>query len=162
MKLARGQSHISKWQLVLTPGSRMIDGPTKFLCSPIWFNECKSYDQATQEKTYVWELFTWKNQSKSTLAPFEHMRRRVELLGVKSGFPRSRCRVVVSDVLACVHMYMMYVCVYMYVCVLTYVHVSTCMCICTCIRMHVYKCVYVCVCLHTQKKNVMKNRYSRI
>ena len=62
--------------LVLTPGSRMFDGPKKFLWSPIRFNERKSYDQVTQGKTFVGELFTWKNQSNSTLAPFEHMMHR--------------------------------------------------------------------------------------
>jgi len=77
-KLARGQSHLSRRRLVLTPGSRMFDGPKKFLCSPIRFNERKSYGQVTQEKTYAGELFTWKNQSnsESTLAPFERMMHR--------------------------------------------------------------------------------------
>ena len=35
-----------------------IDGPKKFLCSLIRFHECKSYDQVTQGKTSVGELFT--------------------------------------------------------------------------------------------------------
>jgi len=39
-------------------------------------------------------------------------RRRAELLGVESGFSRSRCRAVVPGVLACVHMYILYVRVY--------------------------------------------------
>ena len=44
--------------------------------------------------------------------------RRAELLGVKLGYPRSRCRAVVSDVL-CVRSYVHFVCVcvYMYMCV---------------------------------------------
>jgi len=46
--------------------------------------------------------------------------RRAELLGVKSGFPRSRCCAVISDVLACVHMYMLYVCVYICACMYVY------------------------------------------
>ena len=57
-KAARGQSHISRRQFVLTPGSRMFDGPKKFLWSPIRFNERNSYDQVTQGKTSVGELFT--------------------------------------------------------------------------------------------------------
>ena len=54
---ARAKSLIET-RLVLTPGSRMFDGPKKFLCSPIRFNERKSYDQVTQGKTSVGELFT--------------------------------------------------------------------------------------------------------
>jgi len=46
--------------------------------------------------------------------------RRAELLGVKLGFPRSRCRAVVSDVL-CVRSYV-------HVCVRVY------MCMCVCVR----------------------------
>ena len=59
LELARGQSHWSRWRLVLTSESRIFDGPKKFLYSP----ERKSYDQATQGMTYVEELFTWKIQS---------------------------------------------------------------------------------------------------
>jgi len=47
--------------------------------------------------------------------------RRAELLGVKLGFPRSRCHAVVSDVL-CVHSYVHFVCVCVY------------MCMCVCVR----------------------------
>jgi len=36
----------------------MFDVPKNFLCSPIRFNERKSYDQETQRKTSVGELFT--------------------------------------------------------------------------------------------------------
>jgi len=60
----------------VTPGSRMFDGPSKFLCFLIRFNERKSYDQETQGKTYVGKLSTYKNQSNSTLAPFEHVMQR--------------------------------------------------------------------------------------
>jgi len=48
LKSARGQSHLSRRRIVLTPGSRMFDGPMKFRFSPIRFNERKSYDQVTQ------------------------------------------------------------------------------------------------------------------
>ena len=41
---------------------------------------------------------------------------------VKSGFSRSRCSAVVPGVLACVHMYILYVCVYMCVCMCVYEH----------------------------------------
>jgi len=37
----------------------MFDGPKKFLCSPIQFNERKSYDQATQGKTCVGQDVVW-------------------------------------------------------------------------------------------------------
>ena len=47
--------------------------------------------------------------------------RRAELLGVKLGCPRSRCRAVVSDVL-CVRSYVHFVCVCVY------------MCMCVCVR----------------------------
>jgi len=48
-------------------------------------------------------------------------RRIAELLGIKSGSSRSRCRPVVPGVFARVHMYMLYVCVFLcvYVCVRT-------------------------------------------
>jgi len=36
----------------------MFNEPKKFFCSPIRFNERKSYDQVTQGKTSVRELFT--------------------------------------------------------------------------------------------------------
>ena len=47
--------------------------------------------------------------------------RMAELLGVKLGFPRSRCRAVVSEGL-CVRLYVHFVCVYVY------------MCMCVCVR----------------------------
>ena len=57
---ARAKSLIETAACIMgvTPGSKMLDGPKKFLCSPIQFHEHKSYDQATQGKTCVWELFT--------------------------------------------------------------------------------------------------------
>jgi len=66
--------------------------------------------------------------------------RRAELLGVKSGFLHSRCRAVVSDVLACVHIYILYVCVYICVCVYVCGHVYVY--ICACVYVYVYVCVY--------------------
>ena len=66
--------------------------------------------------------------------------RKAELLGVKLGFPRSRCRTVVSDVFACVHMYILYACVYICVCVYACGHVY--IYICACVYVYVYVCVY--------------------
>jgi len=60
-------------------------------------------------------------------------RRSAELFGVKAGFSRNRCHAVVPGVLACVHMYMLYVCVY----------ICVCMDVCRHVYMHVYACVYV-------------------
>jgi len=68
--------------------------------------------------------------------------RRAELLGVKLGCPRSRCRAVVSDVL-CVRSYVNFVCVCVY------------MCMRVCVRKwytYIYACVYVFVhlCVYTR------------
>jgi len=46
----------------------------------------------------------------------------------------------VSDVLACVHIYNLYVCVYICVCV--YVRAHVCMYICACVYVRIYVCVY--------------------
>ena len=99
--------------------------------------------------------------------------RTAELHGDKLGFPRSRCRAVVSDVLTCVHIYILYVCVYICVCryacghvyIYIYVHVCmymnmyafihTCMCMCMldtlrhCYQdfLYVHTCAYVCLCI---------------
>jgi len=68
--------------------------------------------------------------------------RRAEILGVKLGYPRSRCRAVVSDVF-CVRSYVHFVCVCEY------------MCMCVCVQtwyMYIYGCVYVFVnlCVYTR------------
>jgi len=73
-------------------------------------------------------------------------RRSAELLGVKSGFSRSRCCVVVPSVLACVHMYILYVCVYMCVCVYVCGHVY--MYMYACVHVYVYACIYIHVCIY--------------
>jgi len=52
---------------------------------------------------------------------------------VCNGSPHVRCRAVVPGVLACVHMYILYVCVY--ICVRVYV--------CGHVYMYIYACVYV-------------------
>ena len=81
--------------------------------------------------------------------------RRAALLCVKLGFPRSRCRTVVSDVFACVHMYILYACVYICVCVYACGHVY--IYICACVYVYVYVCVYthvyvyVCVCIFVHR-----------
>jgi len=66
--------------------------------------------------------------------------RSVELLVVKLGFSRSRCRGVVPGVLVRVHMYTLYVC--LYVCVYVYVYRHVHMCV------YEYVCVYVYVCMY--------------
>jgi len=80
--------------------------------------------------------------------------RRAELLGVKLGFPRSRCRAVVSDML-CVRSYVHLLCVCVYtcmcVCVRTCKYIHMCMCVCTCICMRLYTCVCVCVCIFVHR-----------
>jgi len=60
---------------------------------------------------------------------------------------------VVPSVLACVYMYMLYMCVYMcmYVCVQTCTYVYICMCTGISIRMHVYTCVCICVCIFVHR-----------
>jgi len=52
-----------------------------------------------------------------------------------------RCRAVVPGVLACVHKYILYVCVYICVCVYVCGHVY--MCIYACVYVYVYLCVYI-------------------
>ena len=61
--------------------------------------------------------------------------------GVKSSSLRGRYRAVVPGVLACVHIYMLYVCVYICVCMCVYEHVY--MYIYACVYVQVYVCMYV-------------------
>jgi len=60
-----------------------------------------------------------------------------------NGSSRVRCRAVVPGVLACVHMYILYVCVciyvYIYACVYVFVHL--------CVYTHVYVYVYAYLCI---------------
>ena len=79
--------------------------------------------------------------------------RRAELLGVKLGCPRSRCRTVVSDVL-CVRSYLHFVCVcvYMYMCVCvrtSYIYIYACgyafVHLCVYTRVYVYVYAYLCI-----------------
>jgi len=66
-----------------------------------------------------------------------------------NGSSRVRCRAVVPGVLACVHLYILYVCVYMCMCVCmrTCIYVYVCMRVCICTSMRLYTCVCVCVCV---------------
>jgi len=66
-----------------------------------------------------------------------------------NGSSRVRCHAVVPGVLACVHMYILYVCVYMCMCVCmrTCIYVYICMRIYICTSMRLYTCVCVCVCV---------------
>ena len=68
-------------------------------------------------------------------------KRSAELLSVKSGSSRSRCRAVVPGVLACVHMYMLYVCVYIFVCM--YVYGKVYMYVYAYLYVYVYVCMYI-------------------
>ena len=78
--------------------------------------------------------------------------RRAELLGVKLGCPRSRCRAVVSDVL-CVRSYVnfyacVYICVCVYVCghdICIYMHVYVFVHLCVYTRVNVYVYAYLCI-----------------
>jgi len=77
-------------------------------------------------------------------------------LSLYNGSLRVRCCVVVPGVLACVHMYILYVCVYICVCVYVYGHVYTMICIymhvCRiCTSMRLYTCVCVCVCIFVHR-----------
>jgi len=91
--------------------------------------------------------------------------RRAELLGDKLGFPRSRCRAVVSDVL-CMRSYVHFVCVCVYmclcVCVQTCIYIYMCMCVCICICMHLYTCVCVCVCIFVDRMWVSVSVFQRV
>jgi len=73
--------------------------------------------------------------------------RRAELLGVKLGCPRSRCRTVVSDVL-CVRSYVHFVCVCVYMCMCVcvrtwymYIYLHVCM------YLYIYAFIHVCMCI---------------
>ena len=72
---------------------------------------------------------------------------------VKLGFSRSRCRAVVPGVLVRVHMYALYVCVYVcvYMYVYRHVHMYVYECVCVyvyvCMYIHVYMCVHAYLCI---------------
>ena len=79
LKLPRRRSHLSRRWLALTPKSKMFHEPKKFLCSPIRFNEHKSYNQETQGRPMWGQLHagtirsTWYADIKSSV-PFENGR----------------------------------------------------------------------------------------
>jgi len=88
--------------------------------------------------------------------------RRSELLGVKLGCPRSRCRAVVSDVL-CVRSYVHFVCVCVYMCMCAdMIYVYICMCVCICTSMRLYTCVCVCVCIFVHRLWVLVSVLQRV
>jgi len=64
---------------------------------------------------------------------------------VYNGSSRNRCRIVVPGMVACVHMYILYACVYIYVCVYVCRHVYMYICACVYVFVHlrVYTHVYV-------------------
>ena len=100
-----------------------------------------------------------------SLSRLQRTGRRAELLGVKLGFPRSRCCAIVSDVL-CVRPYVHFVCVCVYmcmcVCVWTCIYIYMCMCVCICICMRLYTCVCVCVCIFVHRLWVLVSVLQRV
>jgi len=88
--------------------------------------------------------------------------RRAELLGVKLGCPRSRCRTVVSDVL-CVRSYVHFACVCVYMCMCAdMIYVYICMCVCICTSMRLYTCICVCVCIFVHRLWVLVSVLQRV
>jgi len=87
-----------------------------------------------------------------------------------NGSSRVRCYAVVPSVLACVHMYILYVCVYICVCVYMcmcadmYICMSLmiCMCVCICTSMHLYTCVCVRVCIFVHRLWVLVSVLQRV
>jgi len=80
-------------------------------------------------------------------------KRRAKLHCVCNGSSRVRCRAVVPGVLACVHMYILYVCVYICVCVYVcgnvYMYIYACVCefvhLCVYTRVYVYVYAFFCI-----------------
>ena len=81
-------------------------------------------------------------------------RKRRTKLPASATAPRAfRCHAVVPGVHTSVHMYILYVCVYMCmcVCVRTRIYVYICMCVCICTSMRLYTCVCECVCIFVHR-----------
>jgi len=77
-----------------------------------------------------------------------HQLRRAELIAVTAAPSFQTC-------FACVHMYILYECVYICVCASVYVcghvyiiHVCMCVCICICVRLYTCVCLRVCIFVH--------------
>jgi len=72
---------------------------------------------------------------------------------IYNGTSRVRCRAVVPGVFACVHMYILYVCVYICVCVYVcrhvYMYIYACVCVLVhwCVYTHVYVYMYAYLCI---------------
>jgi len=85
------------------------------------------------------------------------LRRTKEMYKASSlynGSAHVRYCAVVPGLLACVHMYILYVCVYICVCVYVCGHVHIeyiCMCVCICTSMRLYTCICVCVCIFVHR-----------
>ena len=81
-----------------------------------------------------------------------------------NGSSRVCWRAVVLGVLACVHMYILHVCVYICVCVYVcghvYMYIYACICICT--PMRLYTCVCVCVCIFVHRLWVLVSVFQRV
>jgi len=77
---------------------------------------------------------------------------------VCNGSSRVRCHAVVPGVLACVHMYILYVCVYICVCVYVcghvYMYIYACVCVFVhlCVYTHVYVYVYAYLCIDCESQ----------
>jgi len=73
--------------------------------------------------------------------------RRAELFGVKLGFPRSRCRAVISDML-CVRSYVHFVCVCVYMCMCVCVRLCIYIYVHVCMYMYMYAFIHMCMCMY--------------
>jgi len=63
-----------------------------------------------------------------------------------NGSSRVRCRAVVPGMLACVHMYILYVCVYICVCVYVCGH-DICIHMHVCMYLYIYAFIHMCMCM---------------
>jgi len=61
---------------------------------------------------------------------------------------RVRCRAVVPGVLACVHMYILDVCVYIYVCMCADMYICIYMHVCMYMYMYAFMHMCMCMCVH--------------
>jgi len=73
-------------------------------------------------------------------------RKRRAKLPLSATAPRAfRCMAVVPGVLACVHIYVLYVCVYVYVCMCADMY--TCIYMHVCMYLYIYAFIHMCMCM---------------
>ena len=96
-------------------------------------------------------------------------KRRVKASSLYNGSSRVRCRTVVPGVLACVHMYILYVCVYICVCVYVCADMYICIYMHVCMYLYIYAfkqrlytCVCVCVCIFVHRLWVLVSVLQRV